>query len=151
MQPLKYILCAEPATNAKLFSYLRWAGALKEWDGPVEGERPAAYIIMLTDTEVRAQPGADHGIAAQTIMLAAMEKGIGGCMLGSIDRPKVKEMFAIPERYAITLVLALGVPGEKVVLEPLGPDGNTNYYRDAEDTHHVPKRALDQVVLQQHG
>lgn len=151
MQPLKYVLCADRATNAKLFPCLRWAGALKDWDGPAEGERPAAYIILLTDTEIRPQPGADHGIAAQTIMLAAMEQGIGGCMLGSVERPKVQELFGIPEQYTITLVLALGTPGEKIVLEPLGADGNTNYYRDAASTHHVPKRSLDQVVLKQCG
>ena len=151
MQPLKYILCAEPDINAKLFQHLRWAGALKDWSGPAEGERPTGYILILTDTEIRTNPGADHGIAAQTIMLAATERGLGGCMLGSIDREKVRILLAIPERYEITLALALGVPAEKVVLEPVGPEGDITYYRDAEDVHHVPKRALEEVVLQAHG
>lgn len=150
-QPLKYILCADPTTNAKLFEHLRWAGALPDWPGPGEGERPTGYIIILTDTEIRKSPGHDAGIAAQTIMLAATERGLGGCMLGAIDRPKIRELFQIPERYDITLVLALGKPVEKVVLVPLGPDGNTNYYRDAQQVHYVPKRALKDIIIQEHG
>lgn len=150
-QPLKYILCADPEMNAKLFAHLRWAGALPEWGGPKEGERPTGYIIILTDTTIRKTPGHDAGIAAQTIMLAATERGFGGCMLGAIDRPEIAKLFNIPERYEITLVLALGKPIEKVVLVPVGPDGDTRYYRDAEQTHYVPKRSLEEIILQEHG
>jgi nitroreductase len=151
MQPLKYVLCVDRDTNARAFELLRWAGYLKDWPGPEEGERPTGYIIVLTDTQIRANPGTDHGIAAQTIMLAATERGFGGCMLGSVDRTKMRELFSIPERYEITLVLALGVPVEQVVLEPVGPDGKIEYYRDANKVHHVPKRSLQEVILQEHS
>jgi nitroreductase len=146
-QPLKYLLVSTDEAKAKLFSTLKWAGALPEWDGPVDGEKPTGYIIMLVDTAVRTAPGADHGIAAQTIMLAAMENGIGGCMLGAINRPKIKEIFDIADGLDIALVLALGKPGEKIVLVDVPEDGNTNYYRDAETVHYVPKRSLDDVIV----
>ena len=84
-------------------------------------------------------------------MLGATERGLGGCMIASIDRDGLRETLDIPERYKIPLVLALGKPKEKVVIEPVGPDGDIRYYRDAEGVHHVPKRALDELILQTHG
>jgi hypothetical protein len=68
-------------------------------------------------------------------------------MIGSIDRPKVREAFDIPERFEILLILALGRPAEKVVIEELPPNGNTDYWRDEQSVHHVPKRALDDIIL----
>ena len=150
-QPLKYIVCAEAQTNAKLFAHLRWAGYLQGWGGPVEGERPTGYIIMLTDTEINKEAATDVGIAAQTIMLGATEAGLGGCMLGAINRDEIRKLFGVPERHTISLVLALGVPVESVVLEPVGPSGDIKYYRDEKQVHHVPKRALDEVLLDRIG
>jgi nitroreductase len=146
-QPLKYMLSCDPAQNARIFPFTRWAGALKDWGGPAEGERPAAYIVILGDTEIRKGFGCDHGIAAQSIMLGATEKGLGGCMVGALDRPGLRAALDIPDRYEILLVLALGVPAETVVLEDLPPDGNIDYWRDEESVHHVPKRSLDDMIL----
>ncbi|MBN1260426.1 MAG: nitroreductase family protein [Anaerolineae bacterium] len=146
-QPLKFILSADCDTNARVFPCLRWAGYLKNWAGPQPGERPAAYIIILGDTAISKDAGVDHGIAAQSIMLGAAERGYGGCMLGSIDRARLRTELAIPERYDILLVLALGKPAETVVIDPVGPDGDIKYWRDDEDVHHVPKRSLDTLIL----
>jgi len=147
LQPLKYLLSCGPATNCRIFPHLRWAGYLKDWGGPAEGERPAAYVIILGDTEIRKEFGVDHGIAAQSIMLGATEKGLGGCIIASIDRTALREALAIPERYKILLVLAMGRPKERVALEEVGPDGDIRYYRDADGVHHVPKRPLDELIL----
>ena len=146
-QPLKYILSCDRQANARIFPHTRWAAYLQDWGGPAEGERPTAYVVILGDTEVSANFGCDHGIAAQSIMLGATEKGLGGCMIGSIDRARLREELDIPDRYEILLILALGKPAERVVVEEVGPDGDIKYYRDAEDVHHVPKRALDELIL----
>lgn len=148
-QPLKYWLSWEPEMNQKIFPCLAWAAYLKDWGGPAEGERPSAYIIILGDTEIAKDFNLDPGIAAQTIMLGATERGFGGCMIASIRREVLREALGIPERYQILLVLALGKPKEKVVLELVGPDGDIRYYRDSEGVHHVPKRSLDEIIL--HG
>ena len=145
-QPLKYILCASPQTNARIFPHLAWAGYLTDWEGPPAGERPAAYIVILVDKEISGSAGVDHGIAAQSILLGATEKGLGGCIIASVDRDGLRETLGIPERYGILLVLALGQPKEQVVVEPVGPDGDIKYYRDADGVHHVPKRALDELI-----
>jgi nitroreductase len=147
LQPLKYILSHEPERNEAIFKMLGWAAYLKEWPGPEEGERPSAYIVILGDKEIRPTFGVDPGIAAQSILLGATEKGLGGCMLASIQRDQLREALGIDERYQIELVLALGKPKEAVVIDPLGPDGEIKYWRDADGVHHVPKRALDEIIV----
>lgn len=147
LQPLKYILSCEPEKNALIFPHLAWAGYLKDWQGPEEGEKPSAYIIVLGDTEISKSFGCDYGIASQSILLGAAEKGLGGCMIGSVQRQKLREALNISERYEILLVLALGRPKEKVVLETTGADGDIKYWRDSEDVHHVPKRPLDELIV----
>ena len=150
LQPLKYVLSCDAGTNADIFSCLAWAGYLKDWPGPVEGERPAAYIVVLGDTTITQDVGCDHGIAAQTIMLGAREMGLGGCMLGSVNRKQLRELLNVPEHLKILLVLAIGKPKEQIVLETLEPDGSIRYWRDAEGIHHVPKRKLEDIVVAEH-
>jgi nitroreductase len=150
-QPLKYILSCDPKTNARIFPHTRWAGYLKDWAGPEEDERPVAYIVILGDTEISKAFGCDHGIVAQSMMLGAAERGLGGCMLGALDREGLRQTLDIPERYEILLALALGKPKEQVVIEGTGPDGDIKYYRDPDGVHHVPKRPLAELVLQEHG
>jgi nitroreductase len=146
-QPLRYILSAEPVKNARIFENLAWAGYLKDWDGPEEGERPAAYIVVLNDTEISGMPQVDSGLAMQAILLGAVEKGLGGCMFGSIKRKALAEALGVPERYEILYVVALGEPMEEVVLEDIGPDGDFKYYRDGNKVHHVPKRSLGDIII----
>jgi nitroreductase len=80
-------------------------------------------------------------------MLGAAEKGLGGCLIGSVNRPALRESLAIAEKYEIPLVIALGKPAEKVVIEPLAADGDIKYWRDERSVHHVPKRALDDIII----
>jgi nitroreductase len=146
-QPLKYIIACNTERNAAVFPHLAWAGFLKDWDGPVEGERPSAYVVILCDTSVTASAGVDHGIAAQSILLGAAEQGLGGCMIGSIERDGLRKALDIDQRYEILLVIALGKPAETVQLETVGPNGDIKYWRDSGGVHHVPKRRPDEIVL----
>lgn len=91
--------------------------------------------------------GVDHGIAAQSILLGATELGLGGCMIGSIKREELRENLNIPEHLEILLVLAIGKPKEKVVIEPVAAEGNIKYWRDDQQTHHVPKRSLEDIIV----
>ena len=147
LQPLKYLLSHDPEKNARIFSCLAWAGYLKDWPGPQDGERPAAYIIILGDKEITANFGCDHGIAAQSILLGAREQGLGGCMLGSIQRDQLRTLLNLPEKFEILLVIALGEPKEEVVLTEVGPDGSIKYWRDDQGVHYVPKRPLEEIII----
>jgi nitroreductase len=146
-QPLKYILSCTPGMNNAIFPTLAWAAYLKDWNGPEKGERPSAYIIMLGDTEIATNFWCDHGIAAQSILLGAVEKGLGGCIIASIQRDNLRKALSIPERYEIIQILALGKPKEKVVIETISADRDFKYWRDTEQVHHVPKRTLDEIIL----
>ncbi len=146
-QPLKYRLFCDTDSNALIFPHLGWASLLPDWPGPAEGERPSAYVVILGDKEVHPSAGCDQCIAAQSIMLGATEKGLGGCMIRNVKREPLRQALSIPERFDILLVLALGKPKETVVIDAVGPDGDTRYWRDAEGVHHVPKRSLDEVII----
>ena len=146
-QPLKFLLSFDKETNAKIFPTLKWAGYLTEWQGPDQGERPSAYIIILGDTEISKAFGVDHGIAEQSILLGAVEVGLGGCILGSIKREQLRDNLKISDRFEILHVIALGKPKETVVLEDISIDGSIKYWRDENDVHHVPKRKLDDIIL----
>jgi len=148
LQPLKYILSHDPAKNAAIFPCLAWAGYLKDWPGPAAGERPGAYIVILGDQEITQNFGCDHGIAAQSILLGARAQGLGGCMIGSIKRDRLREVLNIPEKLEILLVLALGRPKEQVVLEEAAAGGSIKYWRDPQGVHHVPKRRLEDIILE---
>ena len=147
VQPIKFMLSCDPETNGKIFPHLAWAGGLPDWNGPEEGERPAAYIIILGDTDISSGFGVNHGIAAQSILLGAVEKGLGGCMLGSIKRERVREELAIPERFEILLIIALGKPAEEICIEPVGKNGNIQYWHDQNGVHHVPKRDIEEIII----
>ena len=146
VQPLKYLLVNAPAQNAVIFPHLGWAGYLKDWQGPVEGERPSAYIICLLDTRITNEAECDLGIATQNILLGATEKGLGGCRIASFSK-KLQGVLDIPDNLQILLVLALGKPKEAVLLEDSGPDGNIKYWRDENQVHHVPKRSLEEIII----
>ncbi len=147
LQPLAYIASCDADKNEKIFSCLTWAAYLKDWPGPKEGERPSAYIVVLGDTTIAKDFGCDHGIAGQSILLGAREKGLAGCMLGAVDRKRLRQLLDIPEKYKILLVIALGAPKEDIMVEPLGPDGSIRYWRDEKGIHHVPKRALADIIV----
>lgn len=145
LQSLKYILSNEKEKNQKIFETLRWAGYLKDWPGPIEGERPTAYIVMLK--EKKQSLLWDHGLAAQSILLGLTEKGLGACQFNSIEREELRAELNIPDEYEIVMVLAIGKPKEIVVLDELDESGNVRYWRDEQGVHHVPKRKLDEFIL----
>jgi nitroreductase len=149
-QPLKFMFSCAPELNARVFARLGWAAYLVGWGAPPVGERPVAYIIILGDTSLSHSFGCDHGIAAQSMMLGAAERGLGGCIIGSIDRDGLRQDLGILPQFEILLVLAIGKPKEMVVVEPV-KEGNIRYWRDAQGGHHVPKRALDDLIIHPPG
>ncbi len=146
-QPLKYLLACSPEETAKVFPHLGWAGSLPDWPGPAEGERPAAYIILLGDNRITKDISIDLGIASQSMLMAAVERGLGGCMLAWIKRDKLRRAMNIADHFTISLVMALGEPNETVVLEDLQGE-SIDYWRDADDVHHVPKRTLQELLVE---
>jgi nitroreductase len=149
-QSLKYILSSNPSTNETIFKRLGWAVYLKGWPGPAEGERPAAYIVVLGDTGIHKDFYCDHGIACQSMLLGAVERGLGGCILGTVNRDGLRTDLKIAERFQILLVLALGKPKEIVTVEYIQAGGDIRYWRDEDGVHHVPKRPLEEIIWEEY-
>ena len=145
-QPLRYLIVHAEAACAAVFPHLRWAALLTDWHGPAEGERPAAYVLVLSRAADGGLPQCDAGIAMQTLLLAAAEQGIGGCMIGSVDKAKIVAACQVPPGYDLLYAVALGHPAEQRVLEE-AKAGDIGYYRDAAGVLHVPKRPLGEVLL----
>jgi len=146
-QPLKYFLSNDRDLNEQIFSTLAWAGYLKNWPGPEKGERPSAYIIVLLDSDISDNFLCDDGIAMQNILLGAVDKGLGGCIIRSINKPRLSAFLHLPDRFEIIDVVALGKPIETLVITNVGDDGDIRYYRDENGVHYVPKRSLDELII----
>ena len=148
-QPLRYMIITEKNMRARVFPHLGWAGYLRDWAGPEEGERPTAYILCLLTKKRCVGPEHeayfDLGISTQNILLGAAEKGIFGCRIGSFSKNLAANM-GIGDDHKVLLVLALGYPAEKVVIEEVASDGDVRYWRDSQGVHHVPKRILTDIL-----
>ena len=145
MQRLRFLPIADSERCEAVFHTLKFAGYLKEWDGPKSGERPVAYVVICSESELDTHLAIDLGICAETIALAAAEQGIGCCMFRSYSADKISELIA-NEGMKPHLVMAFGYPAETVIVEDMA-DGNVKYYRDASDRHVVPKRTLDELII----
>ena len=149
-QVLKYYLAEKPETVAAIQPLTKWGGALAELHLPRKGAEPVAYIVICLDGSLAENPAPyqrDVGIVAQTMLLAAAEMGLNGCMIGSFAAGELREKLGLPETIKPQLLLALGEGTDCIVITDVGEDGSTTYYRDAEDTHYVPKRTLEQLIL----
>jgi nitroreductase len=147
LQPLKYFIFNKREECEIIYPHLHWAGYLKDWAGPEKGERPSAYILVCIDRTIWEKHTDDAGIAAQTIMLGATEKGLGGCIIATFNKKQLSDAFKIADQLEPHFILALGKPIETVVLEPTEKEGSIRYWRDDEEIHHVPKRKLKDIVL----
>jgi nitroreductase len=147
LQPLKFIIINDEKINSKVFPHLRWAGYLKDWDGPEEGERPVAYIVILGDKKISPNfISWDYGIALQTILLSLTNKGLGACPFASFNKDEIRKILNIPEELESPLIIAIGKPVEKVVIDDI-KNGDVKYWRDDTQTHHVPKRKVEDLIF----
>jgi nitroreductase len=146
-QTLRYYLSCDKETNDKIIPSIGWAAYLKDWQGPEVGERPSAYIVVVQDEQLKAIGGPAYGIAAQSILLGAVELGLGGCTIGNLQRPSLKAVLNIPKNLEIVLVIALGKPKECVVIDEIEVDGDIKYWRDENQVHHVPKLKLKDIIM----
>ena len=150
LQMLKFVAVTNEALCARLLSFTRWAGKIKDMKLPPDGHAPVAYIVICSDKNVIATAenfDKDVGICAQTIMLAACECGFGGCMIGSFSPIDFKEALDLGENLVPRLVLAFGKPDEAVELVGEAEDGSVTYYRE-DGIHYVQKRKLENILIQ---
>lgn len=145
LQPLKFAFSTDEDINKLIFPHLGWAGYLKDWNGPAEGEQPVAYIAVLLDKSLTDNVHCDDGIAVQSILLGAVEDEFGGCIIGTVNKSKVAKILKLDDTLEILWMIALGKPSEEVVLDT-ATGNEIKYWRDKQEVHHVPKRPLDELI-----
>ena len=149
-QPFAYYIAWEKDEVDKIQKLTKWARGLPQMTLPHPGMCPTGWVIVLHNTDWAPNVERfrqDRGIVAQTLLLAAAEKGLGGCMIGNYVADDVKAALDLPENMVPVLLIALGKPAEEIVITEVGEDGNVNYYRDENDVHYVPKRKLEDIIL----
>ncbi len=146
-QPLKYAIVTDEGKRRELYPYIKYAGFLKDWD-PAFEECPTAFIVILNDTAIKptAKSECDSGIALASMCLAARELGYGSVCLGAINRAEIKKTLGLDERYDITYLLGIGYPAQTG--EVFDYTDDLKYYFDENGNVHVPKRTMDEVLVE---
>ena len=145
IQPLQYMIVHQKQLLDPVFDCTLWAGYLEDY-APKPGFRPMAYIVVLVNEDIKkAGNDNDAGAAVQNILLTAVEKGLGSCWIGSVNRKKMRKLLGVPENCKIHTVIALGYPLEDPVWEEM--EDSHKYYLDEERRLHVPKRRMCDVIV----
>jgi len=140
-QPLEYILVVK---NLDLvFNHVSIAG-YNSAVGPSDDERPVTYIVIISNKDINDHPGYDVGLAVENIVLTALERGIGSCIMGSVEREELKPKLKIPENYNIELAIGLGYPKQKS--QEAKYEGDIKYYLNEDGVLNVPKRSLKDIM-----
>lgn len=149
-QAIKFFLAWEEETVSAIQPLTGWAKGLPDLVLPHPGKEPTAFVVICLDQKIStAIPkfSRDASIAAQTMLLAATELGLGGVMLGSFKAGDLRSVMGVGEEMQPLLVVALGKPDETIVLTDMEENGDFHYYRDENDVHYVPKRSAKELIL----
>lgn len=146
-QPLKYKLITDIEEASFVFDQLNWAWYLKDWKGPSADEKPAAYILVFLDNNINDNAFIDVGIASQTILLAAIDKGLGGCIVRTVNRYEMNKQFNFPENLNLVQVIAIGEPAQNVEIVDVDTSGSIEYFENEKNVHFVPKRSLTEIII----
>jgi nitroreductase len=145
LQPLEFVAVDDPAVGSAVFPCLRWAAYIAPAGNPAPGEEPAAYVVLLVNSNVREKGYEyDAGAAMENMILAARDAGLGSCWLISVDKERIREILGVPGDYRVDAVLALGFPAEEPAVEDFA--GSLKYWKDEAGRLHVPKRRLESVL-----
>ncbi len=146
-QPLKYAVVTDEDKRRDLYPFIKYAGFLKDWD-PVFEECPTAFIVILNDTSIKptGRSECDSGIALASMCLAAQELGYGSVCLGAINRAEIKKTLGLAEQYDVMYLLGIGYPAQTG--ETFDCAGDMKYYFDEEGNVHVPKRTMEEVLVE---
>lgn len=151
-QVCEYLIVDDRDLVAQTFDAVgSWAGQPRPKEGWPPGRRPKAYVIILVNRSLEAELGSnktntnyDVGMAAENMILVALEHGVGSCAIASFAQNRLKQLLNIPDKYEIALGLALGFPDEAPALEV----ATTAIRRwvDSQGVRHIPKRQLKEIL-----
>lgn len=147
-QYLRFISVENKAKVLEIFENTKWAASLPNNIGrPKEGERPVYFIAILSDEEKKLRfNGIDEGLVISNLTLLAAEKGIGSCIIGSVNDKKMREILNYEYNYSCDLVVAFGYPKVKSSIKEIDAGEDQAYYLDEDGNYIVPKYKIKDLV-----
>lgn len=149
-QSLKYVITLNSEINNKLFPLIKWASRMKGWDGPCGDEKPSGYIIIFNDENIvnnEFVQWCDAGIASQIITMTIAENNLASCIIGAFNPEEILKIINIKENNNPLLIIAAGAIGEDIQIKDAKENQSTKYYRDENNIHNVPKRGLEEILM----
>ena len=73
--------------------------------------------------------------------------GLSVCLMAGFDSSKIKNELFLPDNMEVKLVIAIGKSLEKVKIKEVGSEESVKYYRDENGVHVVPKRKLEDIII----
>jgi len=97
-QPWRFILVSDPGRLRELSKSVAQPANLVRCR--------AAIVLALTNPKATF----DAGRAAQNLMIAAWNDGVGSCPNTVIDQPAAKKVLALPDDMVVAIIISLGYP-----------------------------------------
>ena len=146
-QAIRLVVVQSPAMVAKVQPLVKWAAYLPPEQGvPKPGEQPVLFVAVVQDASIPGDKDTDAGIALANLTLAAWAKGVGSCIMGAIDRPRLTELLGLSENEKLHSMVALGYPAHASRVVPLTEATGMKYYLDENRDYCVPKRAAADIA-----
>jgi nitroreductase len=143
-QVLRFKLVTKETGADIITQNMKLGGLLPELHLPFPGTEPEAFIVICSTVEPDKWVHMDVGIAAQSMLLKAVEMGLGGICIGAFNKQAVTDTFVLP--CEPVLVLAIGKPAEQIELVPVHAEEPLKYYRE-NGIHYVPKIVANDLIL----
>ena len=143
-QVLRFRLVTQDSGADRVLPLVKMGAALPELHLPFPGTEPEAFIVVCSTVEENPMVDIDLGIAAQSMLLKAVEMGLNGLIIAAFNRSKLQEALALP--YPPLLVIAIGKGDEHIELTPISEGESHAYYRK-EGVHYVPKVRTKDLII----
>ena len=142
-QALRYRLVTEEDSD-KVLPLIRLGGALPELHLPLPGTEPRAFLVICSTVPESPVIDIDLGIAAQSLLLKAVEMGLNGIIIRAFDPVKLQEALGL--ELLPLLVVAIGKGAENIYLKPVEAGESLTYYRK-DGVHFVPKLKAEDLLI----
>lgn len=142
-QPLRFRLVTGEEAG-KVHPLVKLGAALPQEHLPHPGEEPSAYIVICSCVPENKVVDMDLGIAAQSILLRAVEEGLGGIFILNFKPEAVQQALHLP--LTPLAILGIGKPAEQVFLIPVSAGDSLDYYRK-DGAHFVPKLPVEELII----
>ena len=144
MQRLRFRPVVKGPEADAVNKHIRMGRGLPHLQLPFPGREPEAFIIVCSTVAENPGIDIDLGISVQSMLLKAVEMGLGGLIIRNFDREPIREALALP--FEPICVIALGKPAEQIELVPVHEGDDLAYYR-RDGVHYVPKLTAEDLTI----